>query len=130
MKMIKFKRFIALMLALCLVLTFVGCTNANKTDANANTPKEEPQEEPKEEDTIFFTPGTYTGKGVGFGGEIVIDVTFSEDSITDIKLVSSKETDRVGTPAFDILFEDIKNHTSTGIDLVSGATITSNAILL
>lgn len=78
---------------------------------------------------ISFKPGTYTGKGKGFGGELVLDVTFAEDSITDIKLVSSKETEHVGTPAFDIMFEEIKNFTSTGVDVVSGATFSSNAVL-
>lgn len=121
----KFKRIVALILILCLVLTFTGC---QKTETETAKPEED-KEEVKEEAAISFTPGTYTGKGVGYGGEVVIEVTFSEDAITDIKLVSSKETDHVGTPAFDILFEDIKTHTSTGVDVVSGATLTSNAVL-
>lgn len=133
MKTSKSKRIVAFMLVLCFMITFAGCANTDKTDTNANTleeePIEEPIEEPEEESPITFTPGTYTGKGVGFGGEVVIDVTFSEDSINDIKIVDSKETDRVGTPAFDIMFEAIKGHTSTGIDIVSGATMTSNAVL-
>ncbi|NLD48431.1 MAG: FAD-binding protein [Clostridiaceae bacterium] len=119
------KRIVALVLILCLLLTFAGC---RKTETETAKPEEE-EEEVKEETAISFTPGTYTGKGVGFGGEVVIDVTFSEDTITDIKLVSSKETDHVGTPAFDIMFEAIKAHTSTGVDAVSGATLTSNAVL-
>jgi len=79
--------------------------------------------------SITFKPGTYTGKGTGFGGELVLEATFSEDSITDIKLVSSKETEHVGTPAFDIMFNEIKSFTSTGVDIVSGATFSSNAVL-
>jgi urocanate reductase len=118
----KLKRILALILILCFVLTFAGC---GKTE----TETIKPEEEVKEEAAISFTPGTYTGKGVGFSGEVVIDVTFSEDAITDIKLVSSMETDHVGTPAFDIMFEAIKTHTSTGVDAVSGATLTSNAVL-
>jgi urocanate reductase len=118
----KLKRILALILILYFVLTFSGC---GKTE----TETIKPEEEVKEEAVISFTPGTYTGKGVGFSGEVVIDVTFSEDAITDIKLVSSMETDHVGTPAFDIMFEAIKTHTSTGVDAVSGATLTSNAVL-
>ncbi len=79
--------------------------------------------------SISFKSGTYTGKGDGFGGEVIIDVTFSEDKITNIKLVSSNETDRVGTPAFDIMFKEIIDFTSTGVDVVSGATFTSNAVI-
>jgi fumarate reductase flavoprotein subunit len=78
---------------------------------------------------ISFVPGTYKGKGTGFGGAVELSVTFSEKAITDIKLISSKETEHVGTPAFDIMFDEIVSHTSTGVDVVSGATYTSNAIL-
>ena len=77
---------------------------------------------------ISFTPGTYTGKGTGFNGPVELSVTFSDKKITDIKIVSSKETDRVGTPAYDILFDEIIEYTSTGVDVVSGATFTSNAV--
>ncbi len=85
--------------------------------------------EEEETASISFNPGTYTGKGNGFGGEVVLEVTFSADSINDIELVSSQETDHVGTPAFDIMFEEIKNFTSTGVDVVSGATFSSNAVI-
>ncbi len=78
---------------------------------------------------ISFKPGTYNGKGVGYNGQVELAVTFSDKKITNIELVSHRETDRVGTPAFDILFGDIKEYTSTGIDVVSGATLTSKAII-
>lgn len=78
---------------------------------------------------IKFTPGTYNGKGSGYGGEVELAVTFSEDAITNIEVVASKETDHVGTPAFDIVCKDIIDYTSTGVDGLSGATFTSNAIL-
>ncbi len=78
---------------------------------------------------ISFTPGTYSGKGRGYNGVVELAVTFSDKEITNIEIVTSRETDRVGTPAFDILFDEIKEYTSTGVDVVSGATLTSNAIL-
>ncbi|MCR3921444.1 MAG: FAD-dependent oxidoreductase [Firmicutes bacterium] len=114
-KMPSSKRVLVLVLIFILVLSLIGCSNEE------NQGGEQPE--------ISFTPGTLTGKGVGFNGEIVLDVTFSEDAITDIELISSNETAHVSTPAFDIMFDYIKSHTSTGIDLVSGATLTSNAIL-
>lgn len=77
---------------------------------------------------ISFKPGTYTGKGTGMIGPVELSVTFSDKEITDIKVVSSKETDKVGTPAYDILFDEIKEYTSTGVDVVSGATLTSKAV--
>ena len=38
-----------------------------------------------------YTPGTYTGKGYGVRGKVILEVTFSEDRITDIKIVKHKE---------------------------------------
>jgi Uncharacterized protein conserved in bacteria len=78
---------------------------------------------------LAFTAGTYTGKARGYNADIVLSVTFSDDGITGIELTESTETEHVGTPAFDILFPLIQEFTSTGIDVVSGATFTSNAVL-
>ena len=78
---------------------------------------------------LAFTPGTYTGTGEGYGGPVELAVTFTEDAITSIEVVSSSETDHVGTPAFDIVGEEIMEFTSTGVDGLAGATFTSNAIL-
>jgi hypothetical protein len=54
-----------------------------------------------------------------------VKVTFTEDAIQTIELVSSVETEHVGTPAFDILSYDIIQANGTGVDNVSGATFTS-----
>lgn len=78
---------------------------------------------------LAFTPGTYTGVAKGYGGDLEVEATFTANAITELKLVSSKETDHVGTPAIEILFQDIKDYTSTGVDVVSGATFTSNGVL-
>ncbi|MDO4547399.1 MAG: FAD-dependent oxidoreductase [Clostridia bacterium] len=77
---------------------------------------------------ISFIPGTYTGTGDGYNGDIELSVTFTEDAITAIEVVNSSETDHVGTSAY-IIFDDIMAFTSTGVDVISGATFTSRAIL-
>jgi fumarate reductase flavoprotein subunit len=78
---------------------------------------------------LSFAPGTYEGHGTGYGGDVTLSVTFSEDAITGIEVVSNNETEYVGTPAFDIMFQEIQDFTSTGVDSLSGATFTSNGIL-
>ncbi len=82
-----------------------------------------------DDEKISFNAGTYTGKGNGFYGPVELDVTFSEDKITDIKVKSSHETDHVGTTAFAVLFDIIKDHTTTGVDVVTSSTLTSNAVI-
>lgn len=79
---------------------------------------------------ISFTPGTYTGTARGYNGDVSLKVTFAKDAITDITVAASKETGHVGDSAYPILFKDIKEYTSTGVDGVTGATFTSRATLL
>ena len=74
---------------------------------------------------VTFTPGTYTGTGSGYNGDINLKVTFSKDGIEDIDYSDNKETNHIGTPAFDYLVEDAKEAVGSGIDSVSGATFTS-----
>ena len=78
---------------------------------------------------IEFKPGTYTGTGGGFYGPVELSVTFSKNAITGIEVVSSHETEHVGTSSYDILFKNIMDCTSTGVDVVAGATYSSNAVL-
>ena len=77
---------------------------------------------------LTYTAGTYTGTAEGYNGPVSLDVTFSEDAITDIQINSSVETAYVGTPAFDIMIPDAIEANGSGIDMVSGATFTSRAI--
>ena len=77
---------------------------------------------------LAFTAGTYTGVASGYNGDVELSVTFSETAVTDIQLVSSKETQYVGDVAFEPMFADILAGNGTGVDTVSGATFTSAAI--
>lgn len=119
-------------LIMALLLAFVGCGNKNNTDnINSNEKSVENNDNSKEENAkLSFKEGTYEGEAEGYNGPLKLEVSFDNEKITDIKVKESVETDKVGTPAFDILFEDIKNANGSGVDVVSGATITSNSIKL
>lgn len=83
---------------------------------------------PRKNVAVSFKAGTYTGNGIGCNGPLSLEVTFTKDAISDIKVASSKETPYVGTPAFPILFKDAMEATGSGIDAVSGATLTSAGV--
>lgn len=76
---------------------------------------------------VTYTAGTYTGTAEGYNGPVTLSVTFSEDGIEDIEVTDQKETDHVGTVAYDILKEDAIKANGSGIDVVGGATFTSKA---
>lgn len=87
--------------------------------------KGEAAEESKGNVAVTFKAGSYTGHGNGYNGPMEVKVTFKEDGIENIEVVSSVETEHVGTPAFEILTEDMIQAVGTGVDNVSGATFTS-----
>ena len=75
-----------------------------------------------------YKAGTYTGHGEGYNGPMEVAVTFTKDKIEKIEVVSHIETDHVGTPAFDILPDEIIAANGTGVDNVSGATFSSSGL--
>lgn len=77
---------------------------------------------------VTYTAGTYEGTAMGMNGPVTLEVTFSKDAITDIKVKSSKETGHVGDPVYPIMFKDAIEANGSGIDAVSGATFTSIAV--
>ncbi len=70
-----------------------------------------------------------TGKAKGYGGELTVAVTLEGEKITSVEVVDHKETEGVGTPAIEKLPGDIVAKGSTDVDIVSGATVTSKAII-
>ena len=85
-------------------------------------------EKPRKNAKVTYNAGTYEGTGIGMNGPVTLEVTFSKDAITDIKVKSSKETAHVGDPVFPIMFKDAIEANGSGIDAVSGATFTSLAV--
>lgn len=75
----------------------------------------------------IYTPGTYTGTATGIG-EVKVTMTFSETAITDVVIDASNETESIGGVAAPTLKDALMAAQSTGIDNISGATITTNAV--
>ena len=76
-----------------------------------------------------YTAGTYTGKADGRNGEITVDVTFSEDAITDIAVTNHQETAGIADAAINDLPGEIVASQSLAVDANSGATFTSEGIV-
>lgn len=82
---------------------------------------------------IEFTPGTYSSIVSGHQGEVQIETTFDESSITNVEVVSQNETYGIGygmdTTPVEVLPSKIVESQSLAVDTVTGATVTSNAII-
>lgn len=75
----------------------------------------------------LYTPGTYSSKVQGMG-DVIVTMTFDENSITGVVLDLSNETPDVGQAAGEQLKEAILAAQDAEFDVVSGASITSKAV--
>ncbi len=70
-----------------------------------------------------------SGEAQGFGGPVSVQLTLSGDKITALEITGDGETPNIGGTAIEALTESILAAGSIeGIDAISGATITSNAV--
>lgn len=78
---------------------------------------------------IKFEPGEYTAYGYGHNGQLPVTVSFSEDKILAISVDSSKESDGIANPAFERIPQQILYGQTLNIDVISGATVSSQAVI-
>jgi fumarate reductase flavoprotein subunit len=73
--------------------------------------------------------GVFSGQAQGFAGTVIVDVTISGGKIADIKVRPHEETPFIADPAIETLTQNILAAQSTEVEVVSGATYTSEAII-
>lgn len=77
-----------------------------------------------------YNAGTYTGVSEnGKGGEVKVEVVFTSDAIDSVTVTEHNETAGISDGAIEQIPASIVENQSLAIDTVSGATITSNAII-
>ncbi len=79
--------------------------------------------------TNSYTSGTYTASAQGHNATVTLDVTFSETEITDITVTQSYESPGVSDRALSDIPQEIIEHQTLNVDVISGSTVSSNAIL-
>ena len=115
------KRALCLLLtSLVLASTVTGCSSNSNDGATSKGSNK-------------YTPGVYTATTQGMhGSEMVVDVTFDESSITDVKVVSHGETFGIGygmdTTPIEVIPGQIVETQSLDVDSVTGATLTTTFI--
>ncbi|MCQ2508854.1 MAG: flavocytochrome c [Lachnospiraceae bacterium] len=73
--------------------------------------------------------GTYTSTTKGFGGDITAEVTIAGGMIADVQVTGPNETEGLGSVAVEKLPGAILAAQSLNIDTVSGASVSSGAII-
>lgn len=99
------KIILSIFLALALVLTGCGNSGSNEEQAAGN--------------------GTFEGTGKGFGGEITATVELADGKISSVKLDGPEETAAIGGKAIKDLEKAFVEKQSADVDMITGATETT-----
>lgn len=111
-------RPLAILLILIMAFSLCACGNSATEPTPAAT-----------DEQAAYTAGTYTASAEGKNGPVEVEVAFTKDLIEKVTIVSHKETEGIADPALTRIPEEIVENQALGLDAVSGATYTSNAIL-
>jgi urocanate reductase len=109
------KKILIYLLMIAMLVTATGCSQSAAV------------EEPETAKTAIEN-GTYKGVGEGKGGDISVEVTIEEDVITAINVLSQNETEGLDQ-AIVTLTEEIIRTNTLEVDVVAGASVTSNGFV-
>lgn len=107
----KKKTYLRRAAALLLAVTLAGCSTAT-TDTSK-----------------LMTAGTYEGTAAGENGDVKVSVTVTTDSITSVEITEQSETAGIADDALQDIPQEIMDNQSLNVDLSTGATVTSKAII-
>ena len=101
----------------------------DETEEDTDGTRNDSSEETEEDADLAYKNGTYTGDGQGFGGNIQVQVTLENDTITDIQVVSAPGEDSAYLAQGQGVISTILAAQSTDVDTISGATFSSTGII-
>jgi len=113
--------------------TAVPAETPAPTEAPTSAPTEAPAETPAATETPDWASlgGTeYEGKAKGYGGYVHVTVVLdAQGRILDVRMGRHSESEGYGSLAIDVIPAAIVEGQSLDVDAVSGATLTSDAII-
>lgn len=77
----------------------------------------------------IYVKGSYIGTSEGYYSEIIVEVNVDEYNIISIEILENEEPPTLADIVFEKLPPKIIKKNNTSIDVISGATYTSNALL-
>lgn len=109
----------------------------NKALGNDEGEGKKPEQEESEDKQSFIeagrfqnlTDGIYTGSADAFRGDVEVQVTVEKQKVTDISILSYRDTEEYFFRAAPAVIEQMKAEQSLNVDAVSGATYSSNGVI-
>lgn len=118
----------SLAVAMAVTLAMTGCS-AKKTDSKEPAADNSTQQEAGSNSTTAINDGTYTTTVQGRNGDVKVETTIAGGKITSVNVVEHTETAGISDGAIEFVPQRIVDANSINVDGISGATITSTAII-
>lgn len=114
---------------LMIIVSIILCFFAFKVVSgdNHHTPEDVNTDIVYELNGVEYLDGVYSGSGVGFKGNVFVEVTVTGGQISEIKVTDHSDDSKWFNRAADLIDIIIKTQTAD-VDLVSGATYSSRGI--
>ncbi len=105
-------KVLSLLLCMAMIFTLVGCSqpSVNETDG-------------------IYKAGTYTSTVKGHNGDVKVEVEFNDTSIVSVKVLEHSESAGISDVPIERIPKEVVDGQTLAVDTVSGATVTSKAIL-
>ena len=119
--MVKLKKILSVILAIIMVLGLItGCSEkqpAVNVGDNGTAQKS------------ILNDGTYEGTGKGNNGDIKVEMKVEDSKIVSINIVEHSETAGISDSAMENIPKEIVTGQTIAVDIISGATNSSNGII-
>ena len=121
-----------LLLIGCVLMGYQSYAKERQREVDAH--REEEREAKKawaelEANKVTYMDGKFRGTGTGYGGDVVTEVTIQDGKITAIEVIEGKKETPEYLEAAKKLIPDVVEFQSVDVDVVTNATLSSNAIL-
>lgn len=112
---IKKNKLLSVLLCFAMLFSMAACQSASQGQEESNE--------------SIYKAGTYTAIAKGHNGDVNVEVVFDENSIVSVKVLEHSETAGLSDTPIQRIPEEIVSKQTLAIDTVTGATVTSKAIL-
>lgn len=114
------KKALIVMMGALLVFSLAACGNSGNSGNKAAN---------EASGSGVYKAGTYTSVAKGNNGDVTVEVVFDANAIVSVTVKDHKETQGISDPAIEKIPQGIVTGQTLAVDVISGATNTSNAIL-
>lgn len=103
------KKLFSVMLSLLLVMTLFGCQSSDSA--------------------VSYKAGTYEATVAGHNGDLTVEVVVSDTEILEVNILKHMESPSISDAAIERIPVAIVENQSLAVDTISGATVSSKAII-